>query len=134
MQPSDLDAILIAWHRWGDTDSSRLGYPAECPSTRGYRASNQWRGTDVDDAGDVYQTAPDPFVQRLGGIVDGIVSQMEQMQGLALAYQARALSMGTYAIRNPRLPQGDELAELIALARMDLCDGLELVLDIRGVA
>lgn len=120
MTSEEIDLILIRWHHFGNQTTGVQGYPHECPSTRGYRSSQQWRGTDVDEDGDVYLTAPDPFTQHIGRVVDDAIRAMEAMHQLALAYQARALAIGSYSIRNPRLPQGDELAALIAEARQAL--------------
>ena len=122
-QSEATDAMLIAWHRWGDSDRSG-GYPTECPSCRGYTSSKQWRGTDVDADGNVYQTSPDAIVSHIGPKVDQAVNAMTSLHRLALAYQARALAIGSYAIRNPRLPQGDELADLIAEARAELWEAV----------
>ena len=126
MTSDEIDSILIRWHSYGNQDTGVQGYPRECPSTRGYRSSQQWRGTDVDEEGDVYLSAPDPFTQHIGRVVDEAIKTMEAMHQLALAYQARALAVGSYAIRNPRLPQGDELVYLIADARGRLVEIIEL--------
>lgn len=121
MTSEELDTLLRAWHRHMNRTDESLGYPTECPSTRGYRASQQWRGCDVDDAGSVYLTAPDPFVARAGEIVQRLVNGMDRMHQMALAYQARSLVTGVWAIRHPRLPSDkDELAMLIADARSAL--------------
>lgn len=121
MTSEELDTLLCSWHGHMNRDTERLGYPTECPSTRGYRASQQWRGCDVDDSGSVYLTAPDPFVARAGDIVQRLVNGMECLHQMALAYQARALVTGVWSIRHPRLPNDqDELAMLIADARSAL--------------
>lgn len=127
MTSEDIDCILIAWHRAQARAPIATGYPTECPSTRGYRSSAQWRGTDVDDDGDVYETAPDAYVAGVARTVDQIVNRMEQMHQIALAYQARALAIGSYAMRNPRLPSSaDELSMLIADARQALVIALRM--------
>lgn len=121
MTSDELGTLLCAWHRHMNRDTERLGYPQECPSTRGYRSSQQWRGCDVDDDGDVYLTAPDPFVAKAGELVQRLVNTMDRMHQMALAYQARSLVTGVWAIRHPRLPSDkDELAMLIADARAAL--------------
>lgn len=121
MTSDELDTLLCAWHRHMNRDTERLGYPQECPSTRGYRSSQQWRGCDVDDDGDVYLTAPDPFVAKAGELVQRLVNAMDRMHQMALAYQARSLATGVWSIRHPRLPNDqDELAMLIADARSAL--------------
>lgn len=131
MNSDELDALLMAWHRHMNREDAALGYPTECPSTRGYRASQQWRGCDVDDDGDVYLTAPDPFVAKAGELVQRLVNGMDRMHQMALAYQARTLVTGVWAIRHPRLPSDqDELVMLIADARsalMVLLDGSEIL-------
>lgn len=121
MTSEELDTLLRAWHSHMNRTDESLGYPTECPSTRGYRSSQQWRGCDVDDDGDVYLTAPDPFVAKAGELVQKLVNGMDRMHQMALAYQARSLATGVWAIRHPRLPNDqDELAMLIADARSAL--------------
>ena len=113
-----LDHLLIAWHRSLDRMGSGLGYPSECPSCRGYRSSRHWHGTDVDEDGQVYLDTPDPLIAGTGSFVGRLIEQLEQAHQMALAYEARALAIGNYAFRNPRLPSDPQrLSLLISEAR-----------------
>lgn len=122
MTPQDLDNLLIAWHRWNASDTPPLGYPPECPSCRGFKSSSIWDGYQygVDRAGVEYRTAPSAWAANVAEVLDGYIKHMEAQQQMALAWLARGLAIRSFAIRNPRLPQGEELDTLVTAAKGEL--------------
>ena len=137
MTPDELDSLLITWHRWSASDLPPLGYPSECPTFRLYRPTNVWKGYEyrIED-GREELCAPSAYVGRVGPMVERcvygqkhgegwLIEPMERMHQLALEWLARCLAIKTSAIRNPRLPQGRELDELVSAARAALASRLD---------
>lgn len=108
----DIDAIglLVLWYRCEQAGAMRaLGYPAECPTTRGYKASRQYDdgngASETDERGQMAKT--------VGKVVDG----MPEPYRTALYVLARNRSTGADVWRSARLPMGElERAEIVGEA------------------
>lgn len=134
MTPHDLDSLLTAWHRWASSDMPPLGYPSECPTFRLYRPTKVWQAYqyEVGKDGLERQTAPSVWVQHVGPMVDTcvhgrknpaggwIIEPMPDQMRWALEWFARGLALGTFAIRNPRLPVGEALDALVTAAKEEM--------------
>lgn len=113
----DFDALdlLVLWHRWeASHDLDGLGYPRECPSTAGYRASRQW-----DDANGAMECDErGQLARRIGYVVQSIPDPYRT----ALHLLARNRACGVNVWSSPRLPADKEQrAEVVseALARFE---------------
>lgn len=98
---SDLGPILASWHEW------RAAYSCERKLARLSAPAS-----DLDD---------DERLERmlLASIEEEIARLPRDMQ-LALQHAARAEYLSTCAVRNPRLPTGEALAELTERAKSRL--------------
>jgi len=83
-----------------------MGYPSECPSTRGYRAG--YRGGDADNHSDEVRE----IAQAVGRAVDGLPRDQQLCAGVL----ARAEATGAAVWRNPRLPSDPTLVEALERA------------------
>jgi hypothetical protein len=103
-----LDLLDIWWkyeRRWLPVD----GFPAECPSTKGWNASRQW-----DDAnGSLDCEMEVKLAQRIGFLV----SQIDQPWRTVLHLLARNRSSGVSVWSSPVMPEDRiERANLVASA------------------
>ena len=112
-----IDDLLKLWHTMASGETYTEGYPTECPSCRDASTSKQWHGTDVDDQGNVYQTAPE--IDRTGEYqyVDAIINRIPQPHRTALQFNARNLCTNAQVWASPRLPTGEALVTMIVEAR-----------------
>ena len=102
---SDIHDMLVLWHRreslWNPTE----GYPIECPSTAGYRASRQY---DSDNG-----AAESDHSSRLVRHIDSVIESMDDPYRMAIKLFARNRATGASVWRSPRLPQDQqEVAEI----------------------
>lgn len=107
----DIDPIelLVMWHRYESKWLPVDGYPSECPSTAGYRASRQY---DSDNgAVEVEEYA------RLARYVGDVVRGIDEPYRTALCILARNQSTGAAVWRSVRLPDDrTEVAHITAEA------------------
>lgn len=104
----DLAELLVLWWRAERWTGSPMGYPTECPSTRGYRSSRRGDDDPVTDAM-LYRTA----VRAISAAVDALQDQ----QRVAVHLVARNLCSGADVWRSSRLPApGPELDAICASA------------------
>lgn len=101
---------------------SGMGYPSECPSTRGYRAG--YRGGDAE--AESHELAD--ILRAVSRAVDGLPRD----QSLCAGVLARAEATGAAVWRNPRLPGDPDLIAALERATLDalamaLCRSAEVV-------
>lgn len=106
---SDTLELLVLWWRYESQQQHVDGYPRECPSTAGYRASRQY-----DDGNGALETdARGLLAARVGHAVDSLPEPYRT----ALYMLARNRALGAEVWRSPRLPEdGDERAAVVAEA------------------
>lgn len=108
---TDIDPIelLVLWWRAERGWTPVEGYPVECPSTRGWRASRQY-----DDGNGAFDTdARGALIRRIGHAVAAI----PQPYQTALYLLARNRATGAQLWRSPRLPDDEQdRAEIVAEA------------------
>lgn len=113
----DHDAIglLVLWYRCEQAGALRvLGYPAECPSTAGYKASRQYDSEN----GAAEQDERGSMAKAVGGIVNA----MPEPYRTALYCLARNRATGVSAWSSARLPADkDERAEVVSEALARFC-------------
>jgi hypothetical protein len=104
--------VLVLWYR---SESSYLpveGYPRECPSTAGYRASRQH-----DDLNGAQETdARGRLIARVGAVVNGF----DDPYRAALYTLARNRATGSGVWRSARLPDDDMARAEITAKALDL--------------
>lgn len=110
-----LDELLIQWHTHRSHYKGDLGFPAECPYTREFRSSNQWDGCEYDEDGEVFLGTPDALIRGIIKYLTGMIETLQPQHQWALAYEARALAVGSHAIKNPRLPQDPKQLRLVVI-------------------
>ena len=106
---ADIDPLelLVLWWRAERGWTPVEGYPVECPSTRGWRASRQY-----DDANGALDTDERGLLIRHIGQV---VASIPDPHRTALYLVARNRATGVSVWRSARLPENDdERAELVA--------------------
>ena len=105
----DVLELLDLWWRYERRWLPVEGFPAECPSTSGWRASRQW-----DDQNGAFDgEAEAKLAQRVGQLV----AQVEQPWLSALHMLARNRATGASVWRSPYVPtDADERAELVLQA------------------
>ena len=99
-----------------------MGYPSECPSTRGYRAG--YRGGDAE--AESHELAD--ILRAISRAVDGLPSD----QALCAGAIGQAEATGAAVWRNPRLPDDPGLIAALERATLDalamaLCRDPEVV-------
>jgi len=104
----DLDPLqlLAMWYRAEQaSEISSLGYPHECPSTRGFRA------TEVHDGDNGADDSRERFglVERISFVIDG----MPQTYRIALQILARNQALGLRVWSSPRLPEDETERRLL---------------------
>jgi hypothetical protein len=101
--------LLMLWWRHESQWSPVQGYPVECPSTAGYRASRQY-----DDANGSFDTdARGRIARNIGAIVDA----MQEPHRTALYTLARNRSTGVQVWKSSRLPADQtERARIVSQA------------------
>lgn len=110
--PDDLAELLMLWWRaqkgaW----RAGLGYPSECPSTRGYVAHSRWDADNgVDDA---------QIDAMLARAVDEAMGRLSAEQTAAITMLARSLCTGASVWHSPRIPVG-EAGESICRQAIDV--------------
>jgi hypothetical protein len=106
---SDLLSRLVVWWRYERQLMPVEGYPTECPTTAGYKASRQYDG----DNGAAETDARGLAAIRFGRAVDG----MEEPYRTALYIVARNRATGVSVWISPRLPADkDKRAEIVSEA------------------
>lgn len=109
LQRDDLLDLLRIWHRHEARWVPVNGYPQECPSTRGWRASRQYdseNGADETDA-----------IAKLAKHVQSVVDSMREPHRTAIHVLARHHATGHTVWGSARLPQDrDECASVMAAA------------------
>ena len=108
----DLIELLVLWFRTESQWTPVEGYPIECPSTAGYRASRQY---DCDNGAQESEARG-----RLARHVGFIVAGMDEPYRSALHLLARNRSSGVAVWRSPRLPQDDDARAAIVAEALDL--------------
>lgn len=103
----DLIELLCIWWRHESQWTPVEGYPRECPSTAGYRASRQY-----DDQNGAQETAA---IGQLAVHVGHIVAAMHEPYRTALHMLARNRSSGVSVWVSPRLP-ADKDARAVVVA------------------
>lgn len=101
---------------------SGMGYPSECPSTRGYRAG--YRGGDAEAESNELAE----ILRAVSRAVDGLPRDQQICAGV----MARAEATGAAVWRNPLLPGDPDLIAALERATLDalamaLCRAAELV-------
>lgn len=101
--------LLVLWWRAESQWSPVEGYPAECPSTRGWRASRQY-----DDGNGAFETdARGALIRHIGHVVNSI----DEPYRTALYLLARNRAVGASVWRSLRLPEDqDARADIVAEA------------------
>ena len=97
----DLIELLVLWYRVQQAGAlAQLGYPNECPSTKGWRASRQY-----DDGNSAAETdARGELAKAVGVIVDG----MPEPHRTALYVLARNRATQVSVWTSPRLPEDED--------------------------
>lgn len=114
---SQLDDVLIRWHRWSASERYGVGYPSESPSCRMWRVSRQHDNRDE---------LLDSLVEsKLMQAVDHAIQHLDRLERMALSMDARNLATGCRVWSSPALPKGEELVTLMAEARIQLRVALE---------
>jgi hypothetical protein len=109
--------LLILWWRVESCWTPVEGYPKECPSTQGYRASRQHDG----DNGAAETDARGKLASHIGAVI----ARIEEPHRTALAFLARNRSSGASVWVSPRLPADEDArAELVADALAMFVDRL----------
>lgn len=114
MMTTEIDPLelLVLWWRAEAQWSPVEGYPHECPSTMGWRASRQY-DYGIDSNGADETDARGRLIRHIGGVV----SSIEEPYRTALYMLARNRAAGVSVWRSARLPEDqDERAELVAEA------------------
>lgn len=108
----DALSLLVLWWRAEAQWSPVEGFPRECPSTTGWRASRQYDfGVDSNGAGETAERGA--LIRHVGHVVNSL----EEPYRTALYLLARNRATGVSVWRSPRLPEdADERAELVAEA------------------
>ena len=88
------------------------GYPRECPSTAGYRASRQYDSDNGSSDAD--------NLSRLVHHIGGVIEQMEDPHRTAIKLFARNRATGASVWRSPRLPDDKELAAEITQEAIEI--------------
>lgn len=111
----DLIELLCLWWRHESQWTPVEGYPIECPSTRGWRASRQY-----DDTNSAAETdARGQLAVHIGHIVAGI----EEPYRTALHMLARNRSSGVSVWVSPRLPADKDARAAIVAEALELFAG-----------
>jgi len=101
--------LLMLWWRHESQWSPVQGYPVECPSTAGYRASRQY-----DDANSAQET---DARGKLAASVGHAVQAIEEPYRSCLYMLARNRATGVSVWRSPRVPvDATERARMVARA------------------
>ena len=113
----DLIELLVLWWRHESQWTPVEGYPQECPSTAGYRASRQY-----DDGNGAQETdARGQLAQHIGRVVANIAEPHRS----ALHMVARNRSSGVSVWTSVRLPaDADARAAVVAEAMELFADAL----------
>ena len=105
----DSTGLLVLWYRCEQSGALRsLGYPAECPSTQGYKTSRQY--DDINGAAETDERG------ELAKAVGHAVNSLQEPYRTALYFLARNNATGVAVWRSPRLPEGAELETIVAEA------------------
>lgn len=92
--------LLVLWWRVENAWIPVEGYPAECPSTQGYRASRQYDSDNGADEADARA--------KLASHVSYVISQINDPHRTALCILARNRANGENVWISPRLPIDEE--------------------------
>lgn len=112
----DVIDLLVLWHRLESPNLVR-GYPVECPTTAGWKASTQY-----DDFNGAQETSMRAMAARRVGF---LVGELPEPKRTALAFLARNRATGISVWISPKLPTDKvERANLIADALADLMECL----------
>ena len=112
----DLIELLCLWNQVESQWSPVEGYPVECPSTRGWRASRQY-----DDTNSAAETdARGKLAKHVGAIVQSI----DEPYRSALYQVARNRVSGAVVWRSARLPEDKDLAAAITVEALDIFGSL----------
>lgn len=112
----DLDELLRLWWHAERMGSVAMGYPTECPSTRGYRARNR----DTSDEADSLHFSL--VVAR----IDAAIERLEPAHRSAIHVIARNLATGSSVWSSARIPAGAEGQAVFAAAAAALSRSLGL--------
>lgn len=110
--PESLAELLLMWWAAESRGTVTLGYPTECPSTRGYCSrSRLW---DEDHADQVHASA---IVQRVSSAID----RLEPAERSAVHVLTRNLATGVEVWRSARIPEGPagQAVFVAAVARLN---------------
>ena len=111
----DLVELLILWWKYESQWLPVEGYPAECPSTRGWQASRQY-----DDQNNAAETdARGQLAQHVGRVVASIAHP----HGAALGMLARNRACGTDVWVSARLPADKDARAVIVAEALELFAG-----------
>lgn len=110
--PENLHELLVIWHRYESQWTPVEGYPSECPSTAGYRASRQYDShngaEETDQRG--------KLAAHVGQVVDG----MPEPHRTAIRLIARNKATGATVWTSARLPADKDELLRIAAAAMEI--------------
>jgi hypothetical protein len=113
---SDTLELLVLWWRYESQQQHVEGYPRECPSTAGYRASRQY-----DTENQAFETdARGLLAQRVGHAVDSLPEPYRT----ALYVLARNRATGAEVWRSPRLPAHDDERAAVVADAVGMLEGL----------
>lgn len=112
-----LDDLLIRWHEHCKRFSMAKGYSARAAGCDSWQASKQY-DTETTTHSDNLDHAQ---VREFDEFMDKLHSDRPQYY-LAIALNAKNLSVGAFVYSNPRLPKGGELKALTVAARQFAID------------
>jgi hypothetical protein len=112
----DLIELLCLWYQVESQWTPVEGYPVECPSTKGWRASRQY-----DSENDAAET---DARGKLAKHVGAIVASIDEPYRSALYQVARNKVSGAVVWRSARLPEDKDEAAAITVEALDIFGSL----------
>lgn len=104
--------MLVAWWRNESQWTPVEGYPPECPSTRGYRASRQYDSLNGAEDTDLRGRE----LARIGQVV----ATLDEPWRTALYEVARNKACQTWVWKSPRLPDDEEERAMVVWEAMEM--------------
>lgn len=104
--------LLALWWKYESQWTPVQGYPPECPSTAGYRASRQY--DDCNGAAETDERG------KLAARVGHAVNAIPEPERTALHFVARNQATGVAVWRSARLPKDDMERAIVVARAMDM--------------